>query len=268
MKVRTGLLALLLLDLAAAAVWYAGRFGHARPEALRLFLVWALPGLVFLCGMLLLPQSAARSAPQPAFRVTVRWPRLAAWLGVAIAVDLAPIGIGYRLGWLSFADGDPHLAATRATTALWALPLLVMVSIRFYERTLRGQLFRLAHENWGTKTAWALALLCGTALALPTLAPGFAFSAPDFVAAALVTAFAREVGCTVLYRASGIGAAGLYRGTLAFVDFYLVADRLAPVLPSANYLSSVDSFYLLRAASPLVAALLLARAFRMKRTVA
>ncbi len=266
MKLRAAFLALLLLDLAAGATWYAGRFAHGRPEALRLFLVWALPGLIFLCGMLTRP--GQRSLPSPAAGpppvggAGVRLGRLLTWIGVALAVDLAPIGIGQRLGWLSFAAGDPQLAANRGLIALWALPLLVLVSIRFSERTLRGQLFRFAEESWGARTAWALALLCGTALALPTIAPGFAFGKPGFVVAALVTAFAREVGCTVLYRASGLVAAGLYRGALAFFDFFLLADGLAPVFPSANYFPSVDSFYLLRAAAPLVAALLLVRALR------
>jgi len=275
LKVRAALLALLLLDLAAGAAWYAGRFGHGRPDALRLFLVWALPGLIFLCGMLTRPKRAAhRGAPAvPAALPVVsalgrRWSTLLVWIGVAIAVDLAPIAIGYRLGWLTFTYGDQHLAASRASTALWALPLLVLVAIRFYERTLRGQLYRLAEASWGPRAAWTLSLLCGTALALPALVPGFSMSAPDFVAAALVTAFAREVGCTVLYRASGLVAAGLYRGILAFVDFYLIADWLAPVFPSANYVSSVDSFYLLRAASPLVAALVLARALPARASAA
>ena len=113
-----------------------------------------------------------------------------------------------------------------------------------------------------------LTLLCGTALALPTVAPGFSFAEPGFVAAALVTALAREIGSTVLYRASGLVAAGLFRGTLAFVDFYLIADWLAPVFPSANYVTSGGSFYLLRAASPLVAALLLARFLPAARPLA
>jgi hypothetical protein len=292
LKVRTALLAMLLLDLAAGATWYAGRYGSGRPDELRLFLVWALPGLVFLCGFLTRPKApripgraARRGGPllplPPAIpRLPVpsataatagtmampapaapgpRWSRLLLWIGVAVAVDLAPIAIGHRLGWLTFTYGDQHLAASRATTALWALPLLIVLAIRFYERTLRGQLYRGAEESWGSRAAWALTLLCGTALALPTIAPGFAWSEPSFVAAALVTALAREISCTVLYRASGLVAAGLLRGVFTFVDFYLIADWLAPVFPSANYVTSGDSFYLLRAASPLVAALLLVR---------
>lgn len=298
MKVRTALLALLLLDLAAAATWFAGRYGHGQPAELRLFLVWALPGLVFVCGLLAragMGSAAARSAArtatgmQPRLRLPgiplpplppvkpalplpvvsakappqrtppAKWTRLSLWIGVAIAVDLAPIGIGQSLGWLTFTYGDQQLAASRASTALWALPLLTLIMMRFYERTLRGQLFRGAEQSWGTAAAWTLTLVCGTALAFPTIAPGFSWSAPSFVAAALVTALAREIGSVVLFRASGLVAAGLFRGGLAFIDFYLIADWLSPAFPSANYVTSGDSFYLLRAASPLVAALLLAR---------
>ncbi len=56
-----------------------------------------------------------------------------------------------------------------------------------------------------------------------------------------------------------VGGGRALRGIFTFVDFYLIADWLAPVFPSANYVTSGDSFYLLRAASPLVAALLLVR---------
>ena len=289
---------MLLLDLAAGATWFAGRYGSGRPDELRLFLVWALPGLVFLCGLLTQEKRQRRASPgelpprlrlpgiplaalppakpvpptrglpaaapatgnvSPALPPGPRWTRLLLWIGVAVAVDLAPIGIGHRLGWVTFTYGDQQLAASRATTALWALPLLIVLAIRFYERTLRGQLYRGAEESWGRRAAWTLTLLCGTALALPTIAPGFAWSSPAFVAAALVTALAREIGCTVLYRASGLAAAGLLRGVFTFVDFFLIADWLAPVFPSANYVTSGESFYLLRAASPLVAALLLMR---------
>lgn len=290
---------MLLLDLAAGATWYAGRYGHGQPDALRLFLVWALPGLVFLCGLLTREKRKRPAAPgqlPPRFRLPgiplaalppakpvlprpapaigaldasgaavlppapgPRWSRLLLWIGVAVAVDLAPFGIADRCGWLTFTFGDSQPLAHRLTTALWALPLLVMVAIRFYERTLRGQLYRGAVESWGMLAAWTLTLLCGTALALPAIAPGFVFGAPGAVVAALVTALAREIGAIVLYRASGLVAAGLFRGTLIFLDFYLIADWLRPVLPSADLASSSGSFYLLRAASPLVAALLLVR---------
>lgn len=296
---------MLLLDLAAAATWFAGRYGPERPEALRLFLLWALAGLVYLCGVLtrepkLRPTVAGAPAPRlrlpgiplpalppvkpvlplplpatkptaggsvsPAPATGARWSRLSFWIALAVVLDLAPLGIGFEAGWLTFTLGDAQPFSSRLMTAFWAWPLLVMVAIRFSERTLRGQLFGGLAEGWGAAGAWALTLLCGTALALPAIAPGFAFGAPLVVAAGLATALGREIGATVLYRASGLMAAGLFRGTLVFLDFFLVADWLHPVFPSADYSSSAGTFHLLRAASPLVAALLLARALPAART--
>lgn len=298
---------MLLLDVAAGATWFAGRYGVERAEGLRLFLLWALPGLVYLCGLLTrepkpraapasglpprlrlpgiplpalppvkpvlpLPTPAkglpAAEASRPAAPVArASGPRLLFWMALAVVLDLAPLIVSFEAGWLTFALGDPRPLASRLMTALWAWPLLAMVAIRFYEGTLRGQLFRGLAEGWGTTGAWVLTLLCGTALALPALAPGFAFGAPLVVAAGLATAFGREIGSIVLYRASGLMAAGLYRGTLVFLDFFVVADWLQPVFPSAEHVQSAGTFHLLRAASPLVAALLLARALPAARPV-
>lgn len=307
MKVRTVLLALLLLDLAAAATWFAGRYGPDRQDALRLFLLWALPGLVYFCGLVtrekkvrpagpgappallrlpgiplpalppvkpMLPLPALPVAPvaPPAGETgappaaAASWPRLLFWIAFAVLLDLAPFWIGDRLGWLTFAFADAPSHARPLLTALWALPLLVMVAIRFSESTLRGQLFHGIAEGRGTAGAWALTLLCGTALALPAIAPGFVLGAPIVVIAGLATAFGREIGSIVLYRASGLVAAGLYRGTLVYLDFFFVADWLRPVFPSADYGHGAGTFHLLRAASPLVAALLLARVLPATRT--
>ena len=300
---------MLLLDLAAGATWFAGRYGDGQSDALRLFLIWALPGLIFLCGLLtrekkarpaamgplpkglrlpgiplpVLPPALPRLPVPPVPRVSVpptvntgsgsppasgaRWSRLLLWIGVAIAVDLAPFGIADRLGWLIFTYGEAPPLASHLTTALWMLPLLVVVSIRFSERTLRGQLFVGIDEGWGAPAAWTLTLVCGTALALPAAAPGFAFVVPGAAAAALVAALGREIGSIVLFRASGLVAAGLFRGTLVFCDFFLIADWLRPAFPSAAYASSTGTFHLLRAASPLVAALLLARMLPAARSL-
>lgn len=298
---------MLLLDLAAAATWFAGRYGAEQAAAQRLFLLWALPGLIYLCGLLTrepkpraapagglpprlrlpgiplpalppvkpvlpLPTPAkglsAAEAGRPAAPVArASGPRLLFWMALAVALDLAPLVVGFEAGWLTFALGDPPPLASRAMTALWAWPLLAMVAVRFYERTLRGQLFQGLAEGWGAPGAWTLTLLCGTALALPALAPGFAFGAPLVVAAGVATAFGREIGSIVLYRASGLMAAGIYRGTLIFLDCFVVADWLQPVFPHADYVQSAGTFHLLRAASPLVAALLLARVLPAARPV-
>ncbi|MEO8195711.1 MAG: hypothetical protein ABI689_03210 [Thermoanaerobaculia bacterium] len=302
MRVRTALLAMLLLDLAAGATWYAGRYGPGQAAELRLFLLWALPGLVYLCGVLTrepkprqvavgglaprlrlpgialpalppvkpvlpvpVPPTAAVGGLSPVPVGGVRWPRLLWWIALAVVLDLAPLGIGFQAGWLTFTFGESQLLSSRLMTALWAWPLLMAVSIRFYESTLRGRLFSGLAESWGAAGAWMLSLLCGTALALPAIAPGFVFAAPVVAAAGLATALGREIGATVLFRASGLVAAGIFRGTLVFLDFFLVADWLHPVFPSADYSSGSGTFHLLRAASPLAAALLLARALPARR---
>ena len=197
---------MLLLDLAAGATWFAGSYGDGRPDAVRLFLIWALPGLIFLCGLVTREKKPRRAAagplpaglrlpgiPLPALppvrpvlpvprlpmapsvatgNVSLppasgpRWSRLLTRIGVAVAVDLAPFGIADRLGWLTFTFGEATALSNRLTTTLWMLPLLVVVSIRFSERTLRGQLFVGLSQGWGPRAAWTLTLLCGTALAL------------------------------------------------------------------------------------------------------
>ena len=268
---------MLLLDLAAGATWFAGRYGDGQPDALRLFLIWALPGFIFLCGLLTREKKPRRTAggPQPAGlrlpgiplpvlpparpvlpvpRLPIaattagatgnvslppasgpRWSRLLVWIGVAVAVDLAPFGIADRLGWLTFTFGEATALSNRLTTTLWMLPLLVVVSIRFSERTLRGQLFVGLSQGWGPPRRLDADAALRHGARSPAAAPGFAFVVPGAAAAALVTALGREIGSIVLFRASGLVAAGLFRGSLVFCDFFLIADWLRPAFPSAAY---------------------------------
>jgi hypothetical protein len=220
-------------------------------------LVWALPCAVFLCGRTIF----GRSAAPPSLRRAL--PALP-WIGAALALDLAPIGISYLADRITLTYGDQTLAATRATTALWALPLLLIVSIRFVERTLRGALYESARAAFGGAAAAALSVGCGLALALPALAPGFRPLETPFFAAGLVTALAREVSCLVLFRSAGLVAAGVYRGLFVYVDGYLIHDWLSPIFPSANYVTSTDAFYAVRLLGPLAAAALLFVVFRRR----
>lgn len=262
MKSRVVALVLLLGVVAAGATWVGGRLAHAgKPDDLRLALVWALPGAVFLCGHFLLRRREAR----PSLRAT---PGELPWIGAALALDFAPLGLALGLGWITLTYGDQSLAATRGRTALWALPLLLLVGIRFWERTLRARLFDAASAGFGRGAAWALSLACGTLLALPAIAPGLDVPERPFFLAAIATTLARELSATALYCRAGLVPAGLYRGALAYVDFYLIHDWLSPVFPSANYVTSTDAFYLLRAAGPCAAALLLLIALSRKRVAA
>lgn len=287
---------MLLFDLAVGATWFAGRFGPEEAQGQRLFLLWVMPALVYFCGLLTRPPKPRASGPAaalPSLRLpgiplpalppvkpslplptvakaaepartnagaaNAPWSKLLLWLAIAILVDLAPYAVGDRLGWLTFAFSEERSGPSYLPTALWAWPLLVLLAIRFSERTLRAQLFEGLGEGRGTVAAWATTALCGTALALPALAPGFHFGSPVVVLSGLVIALGRELGATVLYRASGLLASGLYRGTLLFLDLFWIGDALRPAFAAAGYGGGADTFHLVRAAAPLVAALLLAR---------
>jgi hypothetical protein len=249
MPARLLALSVALLALAVGATHVVGRLGH-QPDTVRMAILYALPGAIFLCGRVAFPRRPIAPSLRDAGR---RSP----WIAAAIALDLAPIGLAYLAGALTLTYGDQTLAATRVTTALWALPLLVLVAFRFSERPLRATLYAAARTGAGPRAAWILTLLCGTALALPAVAPGFDFSERPFVVAALAVALCREVTATALFQGSGLVAAGIYRGVLAYVDGYVIHDWVSPLFPGANYVSSSDLFYLGRVAGPLAAALLL-----------
>lgn len=260
MKSRVAILALVLAGVAAGAVWVAGGL-TGKPDELRMALLWALPAAVFLCARF----TVGRRRAAPSLRAALR---RSPWIGLAIALDLAPIGVGYLLDWLTLTYGDQTLAATRGTTALWALPLLLLVAIRFWEGTLRGALFEVGQAAFGVCTAAALSVGCGVLLALPALAPGFAPLETPFFAAGLATAAAREIVTLLLYRDAGLVAAGIYRGALAYVDGYLIHDWMSPLFPSANYVTSSDLFYLVRVAGPAAAVALVWAVVRRKGAAA
>ena len=254
MKLRLALLALAVAALAAGAAWVAGGLA-GKPDPTRLAVVWALPAALFVASRF----TVGRLAPKSGWSTFVG---VLPWIGAALALDLAPIGVGYALDWLTFTYGDQALAASRATTALWALPLLVLVSMRFSEGTLRDALYGRSRAEWGESAAWIVSAACGTLLVLPLVAPGGEALETPFVASVVAAAAAREVVAIALYRRSGIVASGLHRGLLAYVEGYAIGDWASPLFPSANYVTSTDAFYLLRAAGPLAAAALLLLAFR------
>ena len=260
MKPRIVLLALVVVALAAGAAWVAGGL-DGKPDPLRLAVVWALPAALFVAARFTVGRLAPKSG----------WSSLVAtlpWIGAALALDLAPIGIGYALDWLTFTYGDQALAAGRVTTALWALPLLVLVAIRFSEGTLRDALHGHARPLFGEGAAWLLSAIPGALLVLPLVAPGGALLETPYVAAVGLGAVARELSAIALYRRSGIIASGIHRGVLAYFEGYALGDWASPLFPSANYVSSTDAFYALRAAGPLAAAALLLVALRRREPAA
>jgi hypothetical protein len=255
-KARLVLLAFAIVALAVGAAWVAGRL-DGKPDAIRTAIVWALPTALFLAARLTIGRRPMRSG----LRST---PALLPWVGAALALDLAPIGAGYALDWITLTYGDQALAASRTTTVLWALPLLVLVSIRFREATLRGALFDGFSAERATGAAWIVAAACGALLALPLVAPGGRPLETPYVAAVVVAALARELVAIALYRAAGLLAAGLYIGVHAYVEGYAIGDWISPLFPSANYVTSTDAFYALRAAGPLAAAALVVFGLRRR----
>lgn len=257
MKGRTLLFALFAGALAAGAVAVAGRLLAAgRPDELRVALVWGLPAVLFLGGHFLFRGAAPAPAPAPAPR------RALVWLAAAVGGELLPLGLALAAGWATLAEGDSALAAHRGSTVLWALPLLLFVGYRFWERTLRGQLYEQAAAGFGERAAWSLAVVSGTLLALPAIAPGLASPSRAYLVAALLLAVSREALTTALYRGCGLLGAGLYRGLFACLDGYLLNDWLAPVVPGTTYLVASDAVRFLRVAGPAAVALLLVHSLR------
>ena len=254
MKARLLLLAIAVAALAAGAAWVTGGL-DGKPDEIRMAVAWGLPATLFLAARFTVGRLPAK----------LGWSSLLAalpWIGAALALDLAPIGLAYALDWLTLTYGDQALAASRATTALWALPLLVVVAVRFSEATLRDALYERSRGSFGEPVAWTLSIACGALLVLPVVAPGGEPLETPFLAAAAVTALARQVVAIALYRRSGLVACGLHAGFLAFFDAYGLGDWISPLFPSANYVSSTDAFYALRAAGPLAAAALLVAVLR------
>lgn len=246
--VRLSLLAVVVAGLALGATYIAGGL-DGKPEELRLLLLWALPAAVYLGARFTVGRRPVKLALASVAGVLP-------WIAAALALDFAPLGVGHLAGWLTFTYGDQALAASRVTTALWALPLLVLVSIRFTEGALRGALFAGLEQGVGARAAWIVSAACGALLALPVLAPGFVPIDSPYLAAGAVVAVARELVAIALFRKAGLVVAGIYRGVLAYVEGYAAGDWLSPLLPSATYVSSNDAFHALRAAGPLAAAAL------------
>ncbi|MEZ5312937.1 MAG: hypothetical protein R2862_04390 [Thermoanaerobaculia bacterium] len=255
MKGRTLLFALFAGALAAGAVAVAGRLLAAgRPDELRVALVWACRRSSSLAATSLF-RSAAPAPARARGRVLF-------WLAAAVAGELLPLGLALVAGWATLAEGDSALAAHRGSTLLWALPLLLFVGYRFWERTLRGQLYEQAAAGFGERAAWSLAVVSGTLLALPAIAPGLASPSRAYLVAALLLAVSREALTTALYRGCGLLGAGLYRGLFACLDGYLLNDWLAPVVPGTTYLVASDAVRFLRVAGPAAVALLLVHSLR------
>ncbi len=212
-------------------------------------LLFGVPLLVVIAALIVLGAGLWRGTGRQERRA---WPRLLLLAGAVMACDLAPIGIGYAVGWVTFTWGDQRLEAAKLWLPLW-LPLCIAVGIWGWELGLRHGLYRAWSAKGAPARAAAASVAAGLALALVFIIPGLAVPDPVFTGAALATVGAREVVFLLFYRGAGLLAAGALRGFLVFVDAFAINDWYSAYFPTANYVSSEPLFYLLRAGGPLAA---------------
>lgn len=261
---RVRLLALAIVALALAATAAAGATPPAARWAMRLALVVALPLAAGALAGLWLPRSSRRMGTSAKVRGTARYHAV---LVLALLADLAPIGIGYLLGWTTFTYGDQALEARKLVVLPLALPFAIAAATLGSEWALRARLWEVGSRAGRPREAAYLSMLGGVALALPAVVPGFVVADRRFVVSALAVALAREAASLALFRSGGLLVAGAYRGTLAALEGFALADWYSYYFPMANYVSSVPAFYALRLAGPVAAvALILALAGRRRET--
>jgi len=173
-------------------------------------------------------------------------------VGVLVALDLGAIALGDRLGWCAVALPASSRDVLRAATIFLGLPVAFFVAVHGWEWGLRARLYGPWSRRGSAATAAVASVLAGVALALPSIAPGFAAVPKAYLAAALATALAREATALRLFRRSGVLLSGSYRGFLLGFEALVLADAAGAGSAAALYRADDPRFYLLRAALPLL----------------
>ena len=216
---------------------------------------WGLPLLAFVTAWLAPKLDATRgrlnaSAAHPFFSPALR---LLPWMAAAFVADQSFLGIGHLLGWVTFTYGDQGLQGHPLMTVAIGLPACLLLGTLGVERALRVGILDGAATRWGARGAALLSIAAGTSLALPALLPG-SFVEPRVLAAGLFVALVREVGLILIYLGGGgLPLAGVARGVLLFFEGRILCDADTLLLPLAQYTTSEPRFYVLRAATAIVA---------------
>lgn len=245
---RTVLLTLLLIALGVglALPQIAALLGEI--DDYRRAVLWGIPAAALVLSLVLHPRltKPANDLPGPIAR---RFALLAVAV-LAFGADQSFLGISSWTGWATFTSG----AQGSAVTALWALPLCLVLGIWGWERALRGSVYTGWRRRIDRPAAIAVSAAVGLALSLPPILPGGEVRDPAFVGTSLVAALCREISFALLFsRGGGLLVAGLYRGALYFVEAFVVHDWNSLFFPSYNYVTSGPAFYAVRAASALLA---------------
>jgi hypothetical protein len=225
-------------------------------EIYRQLLFLGIPAAVGLLSLVLLRAVPAGDVPKaPPGRLV-----LGAVIAFAVAQSALPLA--YRQGWLILSYGNQKLSSAPGLAVAWGLPVALVLGICGWEWGLRRRLFGAWRVSFGLFPAWAVTLLCGGALSLPALIPGFDVIDRDFVLAGLAVVLCREVALTLLYLRGGLVFAGLGRGVLVLVEAIGINDIVSPYFPAANYVVGDPRFYGLRALTAVLAVSVVALACR------
>jgi hypothetical protein len=254
---RTVLLTIFLIALGVGLTLpqIAARLGDV--ETYRRAVLWGIPAAALALSLVLHPRltKPANDLPGPIAR---RFALLAVAV-LAFGADQSFLGISYWTGWATFTSGGTSGAQgkpmmTMITTALWALPLCLILGIWGWERALRGSVYTGWRRRLERPGAIAVSAAVGLALSLPSILPGGEVRDPAFVGASLLAALCREISFALLFsRGGGLLVAGLYRGALYFAEAFVVHDWNSLFFPPFNYVTSGAAFYAVRAASALLA---------------
>jgi hypothetical protein len=192
--------------------------------------------------------------------------RLVPLCALAFAVDYSFLALGHLTGWSTFTYGDQALSAAPIRTAIWGLPLCLVLGVVGWERALRGGLLAGWAEHLPRAAAAAISGAVGVLLVAPSIVQGPPYPDVSFILAALFAACCREASYCVLFLSGGGSMGGLYRGWLYYLEGLVIGDWYGLFFPAANYTSSEPRFYLMRAlTAALSAAVLIAGARRLER---
>ena len=232
----------------------AGRFADPSSiESYRNAVLWGIPVVALVLSLVFFPRLTRPLGDSPAGPARRRV-LLLAGCALAFVADQCFLGFGVFTDRGTLTQGAEALAGRQlAVTALWALPLCLVLGIWGWERALRGAVYTGWRRRLAAPAALAISVLAGLVLALPPVLPVGEVRDLSFVAAALMAVLCREISFAVLFsRGGGLLVAGLYRGFLWFVEAFVITDWYSLYFPAYNYVAGDALFYAARAASALL----------------
>jgi len=245
--------ALLALGLLSTAV------GGVVPTALRwparLGLLFVVPTIAGVVASLLLPRDPKRIGRSARIQGTAPFHLV---IAAALGLELLPVVWGAYSSQAYVALGHPLLARWPWLPLLVALPFTIAAATLGTEWALRARLWSVTRRRGGDGEATGWSLLCGTALAIPALAPGFAHGSWALLVPALGVALARQGVALTLFRGGGLFVAGTYQGTLVALEAFGLGPANGFYAPALVFASGGQRFDLARVAAPLAAWILAA----------